>query len=69
MHWIANQQIHMLHQATGQQNTAQNNNVIGGGSGGNPGTAGPPPPGNATLSGAPRTLNQLWDEFMVGIGG
>ena len=69
---IANQPIQLLHHAVGQQNTVQNNSAIGGGGGvggGNSGTVGPPPPGNAMLSGTPRTLNQLWDEFMVGIGG
>ena len=50
------------------------NNAIGGGGGGgggggNAGTVGPPPPGNATLSGTPRTLTQLWDEYMDRIGG
>ena len=83
MHQIANEPIHMLHQAADQQNTVQNNNAIGGGGGGrggrggggggggggNAGTVGPPPPGNAMLSGTPRTLNQLWDEYMVEIGG
>ena len=64
----------MLHQAAVQQNNIQNNNAIGGGGGGgggggNAGTVGPPPPGNATLSGTPRTLNQLWVECMDGIGG
>ena len=28
-----------------------------------------PPPGSGTQSPTPRTLSQLWDEFMVGIGG
>ena len=71
MRRIANQPIHMLHQAAVQQNNIQNNNAIGGGGGGggNAGTVGPPPPGNATLSGTPRTLDQLWDEYMDGIGG
>ena len=74
MHQIANQPICMLHQAAGQQNTVQNNNVIqggggGGGGGGNAGSVGPPPPANAMLSGTARTLNQLWDEYMVEIGG
>ena len=61
MRRIANQPIRMLHQAAVQENNIQNNNAIGGGGGGggNAGTVGPPPPGNATLSGTPRTLNQL----------
>ena len=70
MCWIA-QPIHMLHHAACQQNTIQNNNAIGcaggGGHGGNAGAVGPPPPGSAILSATPRTINQLWDEFMVGI--
>ena len=68
---IANQPIHMLCHPGGQHNNNKNNYAIGGGGGGrNAGVAAPPPPpGNATLSSSPRTLNQLWDEFMVGIGG
>ena len=71
MCWIANQPIHMQ---ADQQNTVQNNNAIGGGGGGgggggNAGTVEPPPPGSAMLSGTPRTLNQLCDEYIVGIGG
>ena len=71
MQWIANQPIHLLHHAAVEQNNIQNNNAIGGGGGGggNAGTVGPPPPCNATLSGTPRTLNQLWDEYVDGIGG
>ena len=61
----------MFHEAADQQNTVQNSSAIGGGGGGggNAGTVGPPPPGNAMLSGTLRTLNQLWDEDMVGIRG
>ena len=67
---IANQLIHMLHHTAGQNNNIQNNNTIGsGGSGGGNTGATPTPPGNATLNPTPRTVNQLWDEFMVGIGG
>ena len=61
----------MLHHAAGQQNNIQNNDAFGGGlSGGeNAGSVGPPLPGNATVNATPRTLNQLWDALMVGLGG
>ena len=59
----------MLHHTAGQNNNIQNNNTIGGGGSGGGNTGGTPTsPGNATLNSTPRTVNQLWDEFMVGIG-